>query len=467
MRGLILPQRLLIKPQAQSDPATAEILRRVQALDPDIPIVRMRGQSVSLPQGSSALWKWKKRKASLVLSHRVAPFLTTFPSPGAIVERMGVNLNLAWHCPYNCHFCYLQAVRPTNHLLYTNLDRMREEVQVERFAYPAALSLWSILSFAREERLDKVPKDFSLVGNQLRARFQREGISSHEDAIDLLFALLQDSSSPICAILQGDDAPGNESYGKVRMKDLRVKKSVAKEYYDRNRRYPVRLNATEFTDLLALDPLCGYSREIVRLVNQYPELELGLRTKSAYVDELLTQDGCRRVGVAISFDSAHAIKQYQPGTASLEERIHAARCVQEAKGFRLRVSMEPMIKYPGYERDYERTVHRIMKELDPTRIEEISMSCVRYSGRVMGKVMRNFPDTDLFDESQGLVQAVKGDRRRYPLDERVRLYRRLHAAVRKHTDALVRLGAETPAAWDVLGWDRNRIIERSVYQYPG
>jgi hypothetical protein len=108
-----------------------------------------------------------------------------------------------------------------------------------------------------------------------------------------------------------------------------------------------------------------------------------------------------------------------------------------------------------------------MKELDPTRIEEISMSCVRYSGRVKGKVARNFPDTDLFDESQGLVQAVKGDRRRYPLDERVRLYRRLHAAFRKHTDALLRLGAETPEAWDELGWDRKRIINRSVYQYPG
>ena len=460
--GIWVPQRVCVKPQAWNDPQTAEIIKRVQGFVPGTPITRMRGQKLNLRSDTSARWRWRRRQGTLVLGHRVAPFLTTFPSPGAIVERMGVTLNLAWHCPYDCSFCYLQAVRPADHMLYTNLEQMISEVEVERFAYPAALTLWTLISFSQKGELTRVPDNFFRAANYLRGRFIREGIASDEDAIKLLRSILNEQGNPVRNILTENDANG-----KLKVKDLKVSRTVLAEYYRENRKRPVRLNTSEFTDMLGLDPLCGYSKVVVDLVDRMPELEIGIRSKSAYMDELLLGDGCGRIGVGINFNSEHVIREYEHGTSSLDDRIQAAVKIQEARGFRLRVVMEPIIKYEGYEEDYSRTVRKIMEVLDPNRVEEVAMSYARYSGRLIGKVRRNFPDTDLFDESHGLSQLASSERHRYPIEERVALYKRLHLVFREYTDAMIRVGGEVIEVWDKLGWDRSVLFDRSVYQYPG
>jgi spore photoproduct lyase len=169
----------------------------------------------------------------------------------------------------------------------------------------------------------------------------------------------------------------------------------------------------------------------------------------------------------MNFNTPFVIEHYESGTASLDDRLEAARKVQDAKGFRLRIVIEPIIKYPNYEKDYVELAGRIMRSLDPERIEEIAMGCVRYSGRLEARVRRNFPETDLFTEAQGLLPQVKNDRRRYPLDERVRLYKMVHEEFRKHTKVYIRLGAETADVWEALCWDSSAFMQKSAYQFPG
>lgn len=458
--SLFIPKRLIVKPQAKSDLATTEIIRRVHSIDPNTPIVYMRGKNLSYPNRSSAVWRWRQRKKNLILAHRTIPFLTTFASPGNIVERMGVILNLGWQCPSNCQFCYLQSVLPSDHIIYTNIEDLNRQISIEPFVHRSVLSLWTIISFAEKGELRKVPPNFKNAADYIRKLFIKENVSTKSDAIKLLGKILHKKESPLFKILKHKTS--NLGF---KAKDLKVDNKTLSRYYNKNSKYFPRISVAEFTDLIAFDHICGYSNVIMDQIARVPDIEFTVRTKSAYVDEMVKYDGDDRVTVAINFNTPYVIERYEEGTSSLDDRILAAQKIQAARGFRLGVVIEPVIKYHGYEKDYVELARKIIKSLDPNRISDVAVSSVRYSGRLEARVKRNFPATDLFDDSQGLLPVVKKDRRRYPLEERVHIYQLIFNEFRSHSKAYLRLGAETPEAWEGLGFDTNTLMNKSVYQY--
>lgn len=160
-------------------------------------------------------------------------------------------------------------------------------------------------------------------------------------------------------------------------KHLRVSRKALLNYYSKNARYLPRICAAEYTDLIALDHLCGHTNVLMKQVAQVPDIEVTLRTKSAYVDEILAHDGDNRVTIAVNFNPQSVIDRYEEGTASLRERIIAAQKVQAAKGFRLALVIEPVIKYPGYENEYVSLVKLLGKSLDLRRVADIAVGCVR------------------------------------------------------------------------------------------
>ena len=373
---------------------------------------------------------------------------------------MGVILNLGWQCPSNCQFCYLQTVLPSDHIIYTNIEDLNRQISIEPFVHRSVLSLWTIISFARKEELRKVPPNFKNAADYIRNQFIKDNVSNKSDAIKLLRKILHKKESPLFKILKHKTS--NLGY---KAKDLKVDKKTLSQYYNKNSKYFPRISVAEFTDLIAFDHLCGYSNVIMEQIARVPEIEFTVRTKSAYVDEMIKYDGDDRVTVAINFNTPYVIEHYEQGTASLDDRILAAQKVQAARGFRLGVVIEPVIKYPGYEKDYVKLAKKIIKSLDPNRISDVAVSCVRYSGRLEARVKRNFPTTDLFDDSQGLLPVINKDRRRYPLEERVNIYKIIFDEFRKHTKAYLRLGAETPDVWESLGLDTTKLMNKSVYQY--
>ena len=346
---MYLPERVFIKPQSKADPSTTEIIRRIKLLDSNIPIVQMRGKNVFYPKRSSAVWRWQQKKKNLILAHRTVPFLTTFASPGNIVERMGVILHLCWHCPSNCEFCYLQSVLPQEHIIYTNVADLNRQMSIEPYVHRSVLSLWTTISFIQKEELRRIPFNFHHAANYIRKQFINEGVSKRIEAVDLLEELLRQKGSPIFTILRGKKGLPDIGF---KAKDLKVDRKILLRYYNENSKYLPRISAAEFTDLIAFDHLCGHSNVLMDQVARVSDIEITVRTKSAYIDELVAHDGNDRVTVAIGFNTSYVIEHYEQGTASLEERLLAAQKVQAARGFRLGIVIEPVIKYPGYEKDY-------------------------------------------------------------------------------------------------------------------
>ena len=126
----------------------------------------------------------------------------------------------------------------------------------------------------------------------------------------------------------------------------------AEELLTKHRRFFFRIGTGEITDSLALDPYIGFTSEIVPFFAEQPNVLLELKTKSDCVEGLLVLDPKDRVVVSWSMNPQRVIDLDEHGTASLSERLLAARRCQDA-GYRLGFHFDPIVEYPNWESDYE------------------------------------------------------------------------------------------------------------------
>ena len=91
-----------------------------------------------------------------------------------------------------------------------------------------------------------------------------------------------------------------------------------------------RIGTGELADSLALDPITGLSGELVPFFAGHRNATLELKTKSDCVDDLLHLDPRGRVVVSWSVNATAICAEDEAGTASLGERLAAARRVQAA-----------------------------------------------------------------------------------------------------------------------------------------
>ena len=449
-------KRVLITPSASMLPHTYEVIKRIRASDSDVPIIFLENEKLEFPDtlstGDEKHWYAME---SLVLSTRKGPFCTIFAAPGKVVENIGTLLVLAWHCEPSCHFCYLQKSQQVWKQVYMNVEDLPRQIEIELFLYRAALTIWSSLSFYQKQSHFKIPEGYKKEIDQIRIKFLKDDIDSDQKAIKYL----QDNLVEIF---------GKMGISKIDGRKLPKMKRDLATYYAKNKQYRPRLNISEFTDIIAVDPLSGFMDHLMQILPNHPGVDLNLRTVSSHVDEMLKYPGNDQVRFTMNFNTEYAINEWQSGTASLDERFEAAKKVQNASGYALKVIIEPIIYYDGCEDEYAALTERMMTELDPNNIEDISFATARYNKNLITRVKRNFPSTTVFAHSDKLVDPTKPDTKiRYDFDWRVGLFKRLITFVRKYSKARIRLGGDKAEVWDAVGLDKTAHIENSVYQYPG
>jgi spore photoproduct lyase len=224
----------------------------------------------------------------------------------------------------------------------------------------------------------------------------------------------------------------------------------ADELLSRHRRFFFRIGTGEITDSLALDPYIGFSREIVPFFAEQRNTLLELKTKSDCVDELLSLDPKDRVVIAWSMNPEHVIDRHELGTASLQQRLRAARRCQEA-GYRLGFHFDPMIEYPGWERDYEDMLEQLFATVDWRRIAWLSMGVVRMTPALKRIMRERFPRSSLITGEQVLCPDGK---LRYFHPLRVAMYRTMFGWIRRAAPTVkVYLCMESREVWQqVFGY---------------
>ncbi|WP_031387244.1 SPL family radical SAM protein [Desulfonatronum thiodismutans] len=151
-----------------------------------------------------------------------------------------------------------------------------------------------------------------------------------------------------------------------------------------------RLGTGEFTDSLTLEPLTGYSRDLVEFLGAYPQACLELKSKVvdlSWMDRVIRPD---RVLPAWSMNAPEIQASEEGGSASLEERLRAARTCAQA-GFRVCLHFDPVIPFPGWEHGYTQTVEMIADHLRPEDVAYISLGSLRFMPELKQRIEENHP----------------------------------------------------------------------------
>ncbi len=204
-----------------------------------------------------------------------------------------------------------------------------------------------------------------------------------------------------------------------------------------------RIGTGELVDSLALDALAGTSRLLVPFFAARANALLELKTKTASVDDLLGLDSRGRVVVSWSVNPAAIVEQEERGTASLGERLAAARRVQTA-GYRLGFHFDPIIEYADWQEGYRDAVAAMAATVDPRRIAWISLGGLRMTPQlkqaVRGRGLPRLLGGELLPAADGKLRVWQG--------LRVKMYRALAGWLREWSDAFpLYLCTEGPEVW--------------------
>jgi spore photoproduct lyase len=205
-----------------------------------------------------------------------------------------------------------------------------------------------------------------------------------------------------------------------------------------------RIGTGEITDSLVLEPYTGMLGELIPYFAEQPNVLLELKTKSDCVDGLLDLDSKGRVVVAWSMNPQSVIDRDEHGTASLGERLKAARRCQEA-GYRLGFHFDPIIEYPGWERDYQAMIQEIFAAIDWRRLAWLSLGVLRNTQGLKRTMRERFPRTQLLTGEQVLCPDGKF---RYFHPLRVEMYRKMVHWIRRQAPTVnVYLCMESKEVW--------------------
>jgi DNA repair photolyase len=451
-----VPKRIFVSESALSYSRTQKIIERVKKLNNKVKVIYISTNTPPRPKlKGKALYKYLKE--SLVICKRSAKYMEIFASPGNVVENMGVMGKIHFHCPLQCSFCYLNvAGRGTPWTrIYVDVENFYDQAVKERIVYRIVQSLWCAISFYQKIAFDKVPDNFKKVCDEIirkKVLRKRDGINNDKEAINYIKNNIRMFFAEMNVELLDND-------------EIKLKKKI-EEYYLINAGKPLSINISEYSDVLSLDHITNVMDELMKYVNKDKEFNIKFRTKAANIDNLLKYNGNNQVRITFGLNTEYVINNFEIGSASLTERIEAVNKLLMRGGYKIDLSVEPIIMYDNYENDYKKLIKRIKKEIDLSRIENFKFGTVRYKTVLKNFIERNFSESDLISSYDMLVEPEKGDKRwRYSKDERIKIYSIIKDELKGIKNIKLGLGAEVPDLWDELGLDKARVHCNVVYQY--
>jgi spore photoproduct lyase len=210
-----------------------------------------------------------------------------------------------------------------------------------------------------------------------------------------------------------------------------------------------RIGTGELGDSLALDPLTALSTRLVPFFAAHANALLELKTKTDCVDALLDLDPRECVVVSWSMNAATVAARDEADTATLAERLAAARRVQSS-GYLVGFHLDPLVEFDGWAGEYAALIDSIAAAVDRTRIAWFSLGSLRLSPGLAQAVARRgaagpVAAAELVPGADGKARVWRG--------LRLRMYRTIAGRLREtFADVPLYLCMEPPDVWDrVMG----------------
>ena len=449
------PNNLLITDEVKNFPQVNQIKNRILLLNPNVNIKIVSSNRPEYDNAENEVERYFAMKDTLLLCNRRGSFIETFASPGHIVEGPATMVKTLMNCCYECEFCYLArtALRQQWQKIYVNLDQLEQEMINEVPIHTGLMTVLSAFSQYQGETLLKIPMGFKVLSDSIRNELSKKGSIkvSNSDVFDYLYSNLGE------ILLNLDCTLTKERFFEA--------KNMFENNFALNKALPFSFNVSEYSDILGIEHIAGHLDILMGIIHRNPQLKMRFFTKSANSAALLKHNADQRVTLTMNFNTEHSITNYEHGTSTLEERISALHDIQKNGTYLSVVHIEPIMVYPNFEKDYKDLIGEIFKKVDPNGIQKVALGMVRYTGQLISLIKKLYPDSDILDNEQDLVKPEYGyDRYRYDIDDRISFYKMMIAEIRKHSNCLITLGAETPDVWEAIQLDSKKVLSNVFYQ---
>jgi spore photoproduct lyase len=209
----------------------------------------------------------------------------------------------------------------------------------------------------------------------------------------------------------------------------------------------VSFNMGEMLDSLALDHITNLTTMLVPFFAGFPRGFLMLLTKSSNIDNLLAVEPREQTVVSWSLNSQEMIEQFESGTASLGERIEAARQCQQ-HGYRIRIRIDPGILYPNWQAGYAALIQDALTVVEP---ENITLGMLRLLPGHRRLAIAAYGSRGEELCGHNFVTGASDGKLRYPPTQRTEFYRFLIETIRSFDKKVsVSLCRETPEMWRIF-----------------
>ncbi|MBI4224361.1 MAG: hypothetical protein HY609_05460, partial [Deltaproteobacteria bacterium] len=186
-----------------------------------------------------------------------------------------------------------------------------------------------------------------------------------------------------------------------------------------------------------LDDLCAFAGD-------HPNVLLELKTKSARVDYFLERDVPPNVVLSWSLNTPAIIKNEEHFTASLEERLKAARKAAD-RGIPVAFHFHPMVYYEGWKEEYTGVAGKVLENFAPGEVRFISLGTVTFIKPVLQAIRRGGLPTKML---QMPFQKDPLGKWTYPDRLKEEMFKTLYQALAPwHGKVFIYLCMEKPEIW--------------------
>ncbi len=222
------------------------------------------------------------------------------------------------------------------------------------------------------------------------------------------------------------------------------------DHFHKKLKKKIRIGTGEFCDSLALDHITEYSKKLIPYFSKKNVL-FELKTKSANIKNILTTKASKNIVISWSLNPPSLINSEELGTASLYQRLNAAKEIQSA-GYRIGFHFDPIIHTKDWQSLYKSLVDNLYEHLKGP-FAWISLGTLRCHRKLKIVTEQRFPKSTIFRDELLLASDKK---LRYPSFIREEIYRYIYSCINKRDKKTpVYLCMEDKDNWNILKDDYN------------
>jgi len=206
-----------------------------------------------------------------------------------------------------------------------------------------------------------------------------------------------------------------------------------------------RIGTGQLADSLSLDHLTGFSETLVPFFAKQNNAVLELKTKSNNIDRLLKLSPENKTIVSWSVNTKKIQREEEHKCATIEQRIEAAKKVLKNSTYRVGFHLDPIIDYPGWEKDYAEVISEIFSNIPENQIAWMSLGSLRMMPKLKTVMQERFPKSPL--PQAEWIRDMDG-KIRYFKPRRLEIYQKIAEMIRSHApNVTLYLCMESPEMW--------------------